>query len=664
MRTLSAALLEALRSGGTPDLKLELADVWPHFGGVASGMQANGGPCAACIAPDGALLAAYVRGTAPLFPQGSIAVARVSDPTQAAAWSGWTTLATDGREEAGICFCCAGGLVRVLWQAGTTTAVLACDSMDSGQTWSAATTLFDPGYGLGGIAADGDPGLVLAAYDPVGLGAMRVAAWTQSGAWTPRDWPHGDLNAIAGLAAVRNGDGSYALALAGQGVSGAAYGIQSCVYGPGATWSDLSSIQSVDLAVGLVVRYPHLTLFDGAYRLCWQIADSGSVSGLAYTRVARAASADFVHWEAGLEDEQSFPHGAAWVRHAAGQALVAAEAVRWAPAYDPVAGYRDLTEDIVALDLHEREGAPAQLVVTLDNSTGVYSTLPIPRPNACLLLSQGYAGAGLAPTHLLYLEQWTFVRAVDEASIVLVARDRTQFLARQVRYPLTYANRSVAFILADLAAQSGFAQPAVIDAAAQFAAAPALFQVAPGQTYLEAVDRLLALYDGGYLVRTIPGAGMAFGAVEALTVVSKSANQAGVWAYGDELEHLQVTQNGDRANHLVVYGPQKLPTALAEVWDFADLGVVGQERYALMVEQLATSAGMAALAASLALAREQRLATQVMMIAAPHPGIELYDVVTIADSLLPNTGCRIVGIARAFHPGKGVYEMMLTGEGI
>jgi hypothetical protein len=554
--------------------------------------------------------------------------------------------------------------VRLLWQASTTTAVLACDSADSGLTWNAASTLFDPGHGLGGIAADGDLGTVLAAYDPVGVGAMRVAAWLQSGAWAPHDWPNGDLNAIAGLAAVRNGDGSYALVLAGQGVSGAAYGIQSCVYGPGNTWTALSSIQEVDLAVGLVVRYPHLAVFDGAYRLNWQVADTGSVSGLVYTRVARAASADFVHWQAGLEDAQSFPHGASWVWHAAGQALVASEAVRWAPAYDPVGGYRDLTGDIVALDLREREGAPAQLVVTLDNSTGVYSNLPALQPNAYLLLSQGCAGAGLAPTHLLYLEQWTFVRAVDEASLVLVARDRAQFLARQVRYPLAYANRTVAFILADLAAQAGFEQPASIDTAAQFSQIPALFQATPGQTYLQAIDRLLGLADGGYLARTVTGAGLAFGAVETLRVVSKSASQASVWAYGDDLEHLQVTHSGDRANHLMVYGPQKLPTALAEVWDFADLAVVGQERYALMVEQLATSANTAGLTASQALAREQRLATQVTMVAAPHPGIELYDVVTITDSLLTGVECRIVAIAYSFHPGKGLYDMVLTGEGI
>jgi hypothetical protein len=420
----------------------------------------------------------------------------------------------------------------------------------------------------------------------------------------------------------------------------------------------------VDLAVGLVVRYPHLAMFDGAYRLTWQVADTGSVSGLVYTRVARTASADFVHWQAGLEDAEGFPHGAAWVRHATGQALVAGEAMRWAPAYDPVGSYRDLTGDIVALDLREREGAPAQLVVTLDNSTGVYSNLPALQPNACLLLSQGFADTGLVPTHLLYLEQWTCVRAVDEASIVLVAHDRAQFLARQARYPLAYVHRTVAFILADLAAQAGFEQPAAIDTAVQFSEAPALFQVSPGQTYVQAIDRLLALYDGGYLARTVGGDGPAFGAVEMLAVVGKSPSQASVWAYGDDLEHLQVTHNGDRANHLMVYGPQKLPNALAEIWDFADLEAVGQERYALMVEQLATSADTAGLAASLALARERRLATQVTMVAAPHPGIELYDVVTASDSLLTDTRCRIVAIARGFHPGKGLYDMVLTGEGI
>ena len=88
-------------------------------------------------------------------------------------------------------------------------------------------------------------------------------------------------------------------------------------------------------------RYPHLALWGGMYRLAYAIVDTGVVSGIAYARVARSASPDFVHWQAGVEDPgggaAGFPYGAAWVAHATGQVLVAAEGVRLPAATTPPA---------------------------------------------------------------------------------------------------------------------------------------------------------------------------------------------------------------------------------------------------------------------------------------------------------------------------------------
>src|SRR5690348_12218207 len=59
MRTLPAALATAAMTlGSQPDLKLDLADIWPHFSTVV--LPGNSGPCAVAIAPDGSLIAAYV----------------------------------------------------------------------------------------------------------------------------------------------------------------------------------------------------------------------------------------------------------------------------------------------------------------------------------------------------------------------------------------------------------------------------------------------------------------------------------------------------------------------------------------------------------------------------------------------------------------------------
>ena len=92
MRTLSAALIAAAQTqGSVPDIKLELADMWPHFATVAT--AAAGGPVAAAIAPDGSVVAAYVSTGVPNM----VYVLRVTDPTNAGQWAGWTALITLAR---------------------------------------------------------------------------------------------------------------------------------------------------------------------------------------------------------------------------------------------------------------------------------------------------------------------------------------------------------------------------------------------------------------------------------------------------------------------------------------------------------------------------------------------------------------------------------------
>jgi hypothetical protein len=640
-----------------PDLRLELADVMPHFGTVAGGHP--GGPCTACLAPDGAMIAAYVSGT-------NVYVLRVADPTNPAQWTGWALISADGREQTGICLSAVGSTVRLLYQRSSTSAIRFVDSHDNGQSWSSPADLFDPGHPCYGLAADGDLNLVLVAYDAVGLGAVRLAAWQNTTGWHGTDWPNGDLNTIVGIAASRNGDGSYGVALATQNLSGTPYAIQSCVYSPGGTpvWTALSVIQSVDTAVGLVIRFPHLTQFGGLYRLTFLEQDTGSSSGIVYTRVTRSASADFVHWQAATPDLANMPHGAVWLQHAAGQVLAAPETARLAPAYNAATGYRDLTADLLRLDLVEREGEPARVVATLDNSTGIYTGLAALKPNAQLLLSQGYLGAGLVPTHLFYLDEWTFARAADEHSVTLVAYDAARRLTRQTRYPLSYADRSLGYIASDLLALAGFEHAATVDGSAQFNQNVALFQLPPGQDYLTALQRLLAGYDGAQGVRVVPGSGVAFGAIDLPVVVGKGAGQPIIWSYNGEPEHLHLTHAGDRANHLIIYGPQKVPTAVAEVWDAGDLATTGQERYALLAEQLAGTGASAALVAGLALARETRLALRVELAVAPHPGLELLDAITVNDTALPATNCRIIGLTLTYYPQHAQHDLVLTCEGM
>jgi hypothetical protein len=103
---------------------------------------------------------------------------------------------------------------------------------------------------------------------------------------------------------------------------------------------------------------------------------------------------------------------------------------------------------------------------------------------------------------------------------------------------------------------------------------------------------------------------------------------------------------------------------VAEAWDAADLVATGKERNALLVEPLAGSAGAAALAANLALARETRLATRVELAVAPHPGLELYDAIAVNDTAIPTVNCRIVGLTFAYYPRVALHDLVLTCEGL
>jgi hypothetical protein len=562
-----------------------------------------------------------------------------------------------------VALCVSGSTVRVLWQANSTTQVMAASSTDSGQTWGAAAALFDPTKPLYGLASPSDLNAVILAYDHSGLGAMRLQLWRNSGGWSGADWTNGDVTGVSGIAAVPNA-GGYFIAIAAQSTpSGGAYSLLGCtVTTAGPSWSVLSLVLPVDASVGVYLAYPQLTYFGGLYRLSYQVGDTGSSSGVVYARCARSQSVDLAHWSAPLEDQPAQPYGAAWVQHASGQVLVG-QVVRFAPAYDAGTQYKDLSADMVKLDLTEKEGQPARLVATLDNTSGAYTSLAALRPNAQLLLSQGYVGAGRVATHLLYVDEWTYVRAADVSQVVLVASDRAAWLERQARRPVSYAGATVAAIAADLAAQAGFDTAAVVDAQPQFSVTTVTFALQQGETYLQALGRLLGVYDGSWRVECRPGSGAAFGSVEQLHVLGKSAGDAVQYVYHDEPEVLHVTHSGDRANHVVVFGPLTAPLAYSDNWDWSDVAGTGQERLAIAVEPQAGTATDAQVRGTLELAREVRFALAGQATVQPNPALELHDVVQVNDGALGTTVCRVSELHLVWYPQEGHWDLVIVGGG-
>ncbi len=644
MRALSPALLAAIGQAA-PLVMLELIDAAPHYTAVYSGGPA--GRTSAALAADGSLAQAYADGA------GSIYARRVTDPTQPS-WGVWSALTTTASANGALCLARLADRLRLFWQDGAGTQLVYRDSLDNGQSWSAAAFLFDAGAAVAGIAADGANGQVFVQYQ---VGALwRVALWSLASGWSKADWSNGDAFGASGLGVTRNQDGSYLVAVALQLGASAGTSVQACSYA--GTWSGLAAVTPADLAAGLNIQDPRLAAYDGRYHLCYGVVDSGAISGLPSARAALCHSLDGVHWTDPLEDANSYAHGAVALKHAAGYLLAAPDSAALAPLYSASAAqYRDCTPDLSRLEVVQKDGEPARLVATLQNDAGQYSGgLPALRPNACLRLSLGYAGAGMVPTHLLYIEEWSFAGAVGERELIVTAADATNWLDRQSRTTLLYSARSVDWLVREVLARAGLLA-VTLPATPQFAQSVASFAVPAGATWREALGRLSRIYGFDVAARAQPDGS------DAVLVVEKNPADAPVWSYGGEVELITAAESADRANHVLVYGaPAVAGPPIGESWDWADVTSTGQERYLHVVEPLITTRAGAAIRAALQLNREQRRAHGGAFSVALHPGLELWDVVAATGDGLP-PALRVATLHHLYEPHPGSYDLILTFEG-
>ncbi len=651
MRPLPPALADAVGAGGaTPLVRLELLDVTPRYAPLFTSGPV--GRNAAALTLDGAVAQAYQDAT------GTVYARRVPDPT-VVPWSVWTPIVSGADLAAGVALARLDDRLRLLWQDGAATAVRAADSFDSGVTWAAPATLFDPSARVAAVAADGTVGVVFVAY-VTGGGSWRVAVWSLTDVWRGVDWTNGDVGAVAGLHALRRDDGSFLLALAAQPAT--TMGVALLVCGYRGTWDAPQTVVPPDAsgAAGIRLSEPRLAAYDGRYHLAYSVVDQGAPSPLAAAHVALTHSVDGTHWTDPLEDAGIYAYGATPLRVAAGYLLAAPDASALAPpAYDSSAPnapgrYADLSAALSRLEVVHKDGLPARLIATVQQ--GLFDATPL-RLNAALRLSLGYAGAGVAPAWLFFIEDWSAVRAADEDELVITASDRTAWLDRQSRTTLLYEGQTVAWLARELAARAGLLAVET-PATAQFAYKASVFAVPAGSTWRAALQRLGRLYGFDAAARVGPDG------TDTLVFCEKSPADAPVWSYaygtGSGVEHLVTARGLDRANHVVVFGAGAV---IGEAWDWADVAETGQERYLHAIETLITTADGAALRAALDLQREARLAWSGSLSAPLHPALELWDVLSVGDAM-STPALRVATLHEIYEPQRGVYDMVVTLEGV
>src|SRR5439155_18123216 len=132
--------------------------------------------------------------------------------------------------------------------------------------------------------------------------------------------------------------------------------------------------------------------------------------------------------------------------------------------------------------VEQKDGAPARLTVTLQHDARQYAGLAALRPNARLRLSLGYA-AGTVYTHVCYVEEWTFLRAADESSVVVVASDARSWLARQSRGTLAYTSPTLDRLTREVLARAGLLT-VTPPATSQFSQGVPTFEIHGGATWL------------------------------------------------------------------------------------------------------------------------------------------------------------------------------------
>jgi hypothetical protein len=625
-------------------VRLELIDAALHYAPVYTGGPM--GRNSALLAADGAVVQAYHDGARTVYAR------RVMAPSMAT-WGAWVAVTTSAAPTAAPALVGLSDRVRLLWQDAATTTLYAADSFDGGASWGAATALFDSGATAAGLAADGDAATLFVAY--TAGGGWRVAVWTLGSGWTQADWTNGDAVAITGLGAVRNGDGSYLVAVTRQEGATTGAAVQVCTYS--GTWSPLVTVVPADLSAGVALGEPRLSIYDGHYHLAYALVDSGTVSGLVSARVALAHSLDGLHWTDPLEDAGTYAHGATALEHATGYLLVAPDTAGLAPLYtESAAQYRDCTADVSRLEVIQKDGAPARLVVTLQNDAGQYDGLPALRPNARLRLALGYAGAGTAPAYVCYVDDWSLVRAADENEVVVTASDALAWLDRQSRTTLLYSEQTVGWLAREILARAGLLA-VTLPLTAQFAQAVPSFAIAAGTTWRDALVRLSRLYGFDVAARAESDGS------DAVAIVEKNPGDAPVWSYGGEVEELVLAHVADRANHVLVFGaPATGGPPMGESWDWADVEDTGQERYLHVVEPMITTAAGAGIRAALELQQETRRAMSGSLVAALHPGLELWDVITLGGNLPPATA-RVATLHHVYEPHPGTYDLVLAFEG-
>lgn len=676
-----------------PAVRVTLLRDVPSYSLLASSTP-TGGPfhSAVTVAQDGSIVRAAMQNTAGSVT-GQVSVQRVTSPSTPSQWTTWTALGgPDKLRDGGIALGTVGGTISLFVCDGASDNVYLSTSTDNGATWSAFALAVTVGgtetvRGLAlatGANTTSDPSYLFALVDDGTLSAtamtVRVAANTGAG-WAatftkPASSPTGPSS--AGLAALRLAAGSflvvpslYALSLSSGG--GLALGSYTWSHAGGAYTAGPVIVPNDDASIGVQVKWPALAIDNhGAYALSYVEQDTGGWSGVSYTRAVLATSQDAQHWSEGFD----FPpiplngQSAAYCQpllYTGGNAYLV-DNTHVYQASTAVATL-DVSAQLLRYTYTREAEKPSRLTLALDNSAGTLLSSPAFGLNSRVTLEEGYVDAAGTAWYVTTQDHLVVRRSVAQRAkpgvqpvneLQIEAEDLLCKLARAARHDWVYTGQTLAWLAAETCAKAQ-AGPATVPATAQFSTTIAVHRIKEGATWEAALGRLLG-YFGAWYRATAQGGGV--------SIVELQPTDPSVWTYTTaDLEAARWGAIGDRENHARVYG--KPPAGVAtlpvgEAWDWAHANQTWEHRYRRVVEQQIATPALAATRAGFELADQKRAASLHLIQVGHHPGLELYDVITVTDAPagVAAQPYRIVGALTTYSAQAADFSLQLHLEGV
>ncbi len=609
-------------------------------------------PHALAIAGDGTVIRA--RNDA-----GALAVSRVSNPGAGSAWGAWTELGK-AEAETGVALAARGSEVLLLYVASGGRALALRRSADGGATWAAARTLVresaDIGWvALGVRASNGDAcAFYTQGTDVLKRLRRREGAWDASGTnWTRG----GKVAALTGVAAMHDGR-DYRLIVSGRARPSGRKQVWSAFLGdsgfPAGFWSGLSVIAESDASSAREFGGPGVFQPGGLdQRACFAARDAGGEPGSrVYTSHPPASvSGNPEGWSEPEPHEATSAYGLAVATPEAGTA--------WGSTPDGVWRARlgrslDVSERIVEASWRLAPFATRARLV-LDGSGGA---LPELAPGRTVEIAPGYpSGAGGGPEYggavHAVIDDVTRERDAGQARVVLECSGHWERLAAwrpsQV-WQAAAGEHSRERLFWRLCASAGIRVSG--QGGEDWSGSRPAFAVSPGESVLSAARRLLGtsrvavLASGDGLAVSEPGA-------EAVERFGEGEHPAARVALGD---------GAPASNWVRAQGP----VVDADAHDFASIYRDGQRLR--LVRSLDAGTGAQPLdRAAASLERDRREQHAGVLVAPFHPGLELFDAISVTDERLGlrERSFRIVelGMEYSRRPGRRPRYDSVVGLG-